>query len=182
MKVMKKILIGLFIIIVIICVAILFYKSFNKSIEVQEYNLENGYVKVGIPLLAPDFLSNVEVQAPNRREVLGADSYTITIDGVSQTFDLDDNHWWSIISLGVADLNNDGNKEILICRYDNQISPSYRRWSVYQFNKQTKELEYLIDIYDGELVYNSLSCKLMVKYQLHETAYPMYSTVCYDMK
>ena len=175
MKKISKILIGLFVVICLVTFSI-------KPIEVREYNLGKGYAKIGVPLLSPDFLSTVEVEVPDRREVCPTDSYKITIDGVSQTFNLDDNKWWNIISLGIADLNNDCEEEIMICRINSEISPSYRTWSVYHFNKETKELEYLRDIFDGKMVYIKPLGYLKVTHQLHETAYPMYETNYYTIR
>ena len=137
----------------------------NKPIEIPKENLNREYAKLTVGESSEGFKN-----------------YTITIDGISQTFELSDHKFYSIYSLCVVDLNDDSKLEIMVSYRDNSISPSYRTWSVYRFNTGTKQIIHIMDIYDGEMVYNKLFKVLKVTHQLHETAYPMYETNYYTIR
>ena len=171
---MIKRIIGIFFILLIAGVSIIL--SQNKLIIVEENSLDNdnraiiidGNMK--IELVANDLLDNknsdIFVRIPqNYSLIINEKEYPLEIKNT--------NH---VISLGLADLNMDGEKEILVCTSDMSISPSYRMWQVYSL---TDNLEYIQEIHDGEIKYNKLFNVLSVSYKLSETRIPMTETVKY---
>lgn len=170
---MKRI-VGIFFILLI--AGALIVLSQNKTIVVKEDSLDNdnkatiidGDIK--IELIANDLVddenSNIFVRIPQ--------NYSLIIDEKEYPLEIKDtNH---VISLGLADLNVDGEKEILVCTSDMLISPSYRMWQVYSL---TNNLEYIQEIHDGEIKYNKIFNVLSVSYKLSETRIPMTETVKY---
>lgn len=171
---MIKRIIGIFFILLI--AGALIVLSQNKTIIVEENSLDNdnraiiidGNMK--IELVANDLLDNknsdIFVRIPqNYSLIINEKEYPLEIKNT--------NH---VISLGLADLNMDGEKEILVCTSDMSISPSYRMWKVYSL---TDNLEYIQEIHDGKIKYNKLFNVLSVSYNLSETRIPMTETVKY---
>ena len=134
----------------------------EQEIEIEEYYMERN-----------EFITIETNLQDNELYKIELGKKTITINNVQHMLPIDD--YDDVISLGVADLNCDGEKEILVCHMDMLISPSYRKWVVYN-----KTGEYIMDIYDGDMTYNIKTHRLTVIHSIHEMPKPTYQTDQYE--
>lgn len=67
----------------------------------------------------------------------------------------------------IMDINNDKIKEIIVRMDDNSISPSYSKLLIYNFKNE--KLEFIKEIFLGELKYNCITKTLIVKKPIYES-------------
>lgn len=132
----------------------------KQEIEIEEYYIERN-----------DSIT-IQTKLQNKSDTIELTKTSVIINGKSSTLQLDE--YDDIISLGIADLNCDGNKEVMVCHIDSLISPSYRMWSVYDNTGN-----YIMEIYDGTMTYNANLKTLTVVHSIHETKEPTYETNYY---
>ena len=176
-KIVLSLLVFVIIVVLVFCFSI-------QKIEISEHYLENDSVEITANLNNDGFLDviRLDVEYENTEDkvadffktLFSETPYTLTIN--NKEFKYMTDNGYRVYSLGVADLNKDNNVEVLIGVINDSISPSYRNWLVYN-----SEGEFVIKIYDGEMVYNKLLNHLRVKYKLSETKTLMYETCYYKL-
>lgn len=148
--------------------------------ELISFDIDNDgnkeQIKVSVKVLSDENITNSSLQ-PKISNLNSKKEITITINNKNYIFITEKGE--SVIDLAIADLNLDNNFELLVCVYDDIISPSYRRWNIYQYSNN--DLTFVKNIYDGHITYNKLINKLKVTFNLHETIKPMTETVFYNM-
>lgn len=181
---MKKFLNILLVIFLIELSFLLIFLIFNRTVDISEFSFNKDYyIKTEIDLNKTgkqdiiELIRKDEIKKDITRFKEIFQDYKLIIN--NKEFEIEKQENNHIISLGIADLNGDSKKEILICTSNLMVSPSYKQWLIYSYNKES--LKYIGKIYDGNISYNRLTNKLLVIYQLHETRYPMYKFLTYNL-
>lgn len=184
----KRLHIALIIVICFIIIGIFLYKQLTTIIYVKEYEIgklvsididndgKEEKIKVTTNTLSNKNTTNNSIQFM-MSNLYSKKEININIDDNNYKFFTKEGE--IVIALGIADLNLDNKFELLVCVYNNSISPSYRQWNIYKY--ESKNLTFIKNIYDGYITYNKSINKLKVKYNLHESAKPITETVFYDI-